>query len=124
VVPIDISSGVAGVTVHRPPGVAVIAVCHSGSLRLKLDGDSIPAVISDVRWESEGASSAPDRYELRINSGVVQVTLDTAVSTRPAAISPSVAESHSATPSASALEILLDGVESRVRSRAGINAYG
>jgi TetR/AcrR family tetracycline transcriptional repressor len=115
VVPIDISGGVAGVTIHRPPGVAVIADCHSGVLRLKLDDYSIPAVITDVRWESEGASTAADRYELRINSGAVQLTLDQAASVQP---QPSVeAELPSIGQSASALEILLDGVESRVRSR-------
>ena len=115
VVPIDISSGVVGVTLHRPPGVAVIADCHSGALRLKLDDYSIPAVISDVRWESEGASRAADRYELRINSGVVQLTLDQTASVQP---QPSVeAERPSIGQAASALEILLDGVESRVRSR-------
>jgi TetR/AcrR family transcriptional regulator, tetracycline repressor protein len=117
VVPIEISSGVAGVTLHRAPGVAVIADCHSGALRLKLDDYSIPAVISDVRWESEGAAKGADRYELRINSGVVQLTLDTRVGSTPAAIAPSTAKSTPSTQSASALEILLDGVESRVRSR-------
>ena len=115
VVPIDISSGVAGVTLHRPPGVAVIADIHAGALRLKLDDYAIAAVISDMSWKSNGASSAADRYELLINSGVVQLTLDAGATSTPAAIAPSVAASRSATPSVSALEILLDGVESRVR---------
>jgi hypothetical protein len=104
-----------GVTLHRPPGVAVIADCHSGAVRLKLDGYSIQAVINDVRWESEGAAGAPNRYEVRINSGVVQLTLDTRVSTTAAPIVSPAAAPRSATPPASALEILLDGVEGRVR---------
>jgi AcrR family transcriptional regulator len=115
VVPIDISSGVVGVALHRPPGVAVMAVCHSGAVRLKLDDYSIPAVINDVRWETVGASKAADRYELRINSGVVQLTLDTRVSSAPAPMAPSTVEPKTATQPASALEILLDGVEARVR---------
>lgn len=115
VVPIDISSGVVGVTLHRPPGVAVIADCHSGAVRLKLDEDSIPAVINDVRWESQGAAGAADRYELRINSGVVQLTLDSGATSTPTPIAPSTAEARPARQPASALEILLDGVESRVR---------
>jgi AcrR family transcriptional regulator len=115
VVPIDISSGVVGVALHRPPGVAVMAVCHSGAVRLKLDDYSIPAVINDVRWETVGASKAADRYELRINSGVVQLTLDTRVSSAPAPIAPSTVEPKTATQPASALEILLDGVEARIR---------
>jgi hypothetical protein len=93
----------------------VAADCHSGALRLKLDDYSIPAVISDVRWESEGASSAVDRYELRINSGVVQLTLDQTATPQPAPdlelARPPVREP------VSALEILLDGVESRVRGK-------
>jgi hypothetical protein len=64
-----------------------------------------------------GAASAADRYELRINSGVVQLTLDTAVSRTPSAIAPSTTEPKPPTQPATALEILLDGVESRVRSR-------
>ena len=115
VVPIDISSGVVGVTLHRPPGVAVIADCHSGALRLKLDDYSIPAVISDVRWETEGASSAADRYELLINSGVVQLNLDQKAPAQPLPVV-AVERPEMGQP-ASALEILLDGVESRVRSR-------
>jgi AcrR family transcriptional regulator len=113
VVPIEISSGVVGVTLHRPPGVAVIAEVHSGVVRLKLDDYSNKAVISDVRWESKGASGAADRYELRINSGVVQLSLDDKAIPQP--------QPHLESPQApvgepaSALEILLDGVESRVR---------
>jgi TetR/AcrR family tetracycline transcriptional repressor len=115
VVPIDISSGVVGVTLHRPAGAAVIADVHTGTVRLKLDDYSSRAVISDVRWESEGASGASDRYELRINSGVVQLTLDASASPTAPTIKPPAAESIPATQPVSALEILLDGVDSRVR---------
>jgi TetR/AcrR family transcriptional regulator, tetracycline repressor protein len=115
VVPIDVSSGVVGVTLHRPPGVAVIADVHTGAVRVKLDDYSSRAVISDVRWASEGAAGAANRYELRINSGVVQLTLDTGVSSTPSTIERSTVEPNPAGQPASALEILLDGVESRVR---------
>lgn len=116
VVPIEISGGVVGVTLHRPPGVAVLADIHSGVLRLKLDDYSINAVISDVRWESEGVAGAPDRYELQVHSGAVQVSLDAKGSPQPRP--QSQPERKSIGESASALEILLDGVESRVRSAA------
>jgi TetR/AcrR family tetracycline transcriptional repressor len=115
VVAIDISSGVVGVALHRPPGVAVIADCHTGAVRLKLDDDSIPALINDMRWESDRASHAADRYEVRINSGVVQLTLDTGAGSTPAPIPPPMAEPKPETQPVSALEILLDGVETRVR---------
>jgi TetR/AcrR family tetracycline transcriptional repressor len=115
VVPIDISSGVVGVTLHRPAGAAVIADIHSGSIRVKLDDYSTRAVINDVHWESEGASSATDRYELRINSGVVQLTLDLGGRRTQSTIAPPAEESRPTTEPISALELLLDGVESRVR---------
>jgi hypothetical protein len=95
----------------------VIAHCHSGAVRLKLDDYSIAAVVNDVRWETEGAAGAADRYELQISSGVVQLSLDTAVSAAPSPSAPPSAEPQPATQPASALEILLDGVESRVKAR-------
>ena len=114
VVPIEISGGVAGVTMHRPPGVAVVAEIGAGAIRLKLDGYSTKAVVADERWESAGAAGAADRYELLIHSGVVvQVTLDEQAASQPR-LQPEP-EQTSAGRSASALEILLDGVESRVR---------
>ena len=115
VVPIDISSGVVGVTLHRPPGVAVVADIHTGAVRLKLDGYSTKAAISDARWESEGAAGAADRYELRINSGVVQLTLDTAVSNTPSPATPPTVETRPDSEPRSALDILLDGVQSRLK---------
>jgi AcrR family transcriptional regulator len=115
VVPIDISSGVVGVTLHRPPGVAVVADIHTGAVRLKLDGHSTKAVISDARWESEGAAGASDRYELRINSGVVQLSLDTAVSNTPSPAAPPTVETRPDSELRSALDILLDGVQSRLK---------
>jgi hypothetical protein len=115
VVPIDISSGVVGVSLHRPKGVAVVADIHTGVVRLKLDAYSINAVTSDVRWESEGAAGAADRYELRINSGVVQLSLDSAVSNTPSPASPRTVEPRPDSEPRSALDILLDGVQSRLK---------
>jgi AcrR family transcriptional regulator len=117
VVPIDISSGVVGITLHRPAGAAVIADVHTGAVRLKLDDYSSRAVIADFEWKSERASAAADRYEIRINSGVVQLTLDATASSSSAKVAPPAAEPPATTQPASALEILLDGVEARVRGR-------
>ena len=116
VVPIEVSGGVVGVTLHRPRGVAVAASISSGAVRVKLDDYSVKAAVTDSQWESEqGASVAKDRYQLRISGGAVQVNLDSDA--------PAVAALEADFPSeatgepASALEILLDGVESRVNSR-------
>jgi TetR/AcrR family tetracycline transcriptional repressor len=113
VVPIVISGGVVGVTFHRSPGVAVVAEISPGSVRIKLDAFEVGAATSDLRWESQGASSSADRYELRINSGAVQVMLDDRAAEQP--LPAVVAQLESAYDTASALEILLDGVEKRVR---------
>jgi hypothetical protein len=115
VVPIILSSGVVGVTLHRPPGAGVVADISTGALRLKLDEFSTKATVTDLHWESEGASKSPDRYQLRINSGVVQVTLDSNASKiELVRMIPGVVPESSGEP-ASAIDILLDGVESRVR---------
>ena len=116
VVPIIVSGGVVGVNLHMPPNVAVVANISSGAVRVRLDTFSAKAVITDVHWESAGASASPDRYELRISGGAVEVNLDDSATPQPA---------HAAEPqrtssgeSISALDILLDGVERRVASRS------
>jgi TetR/AcrR family tetracycline transcriptional repressor len=115
-VPIEVSGGVVGLSLHRPRGVAVAADISPGVLRVKLDDYAVNATVADSHWESvQGASEAPDRYQLRINSGAVQVTLDS----KAKAVDPVIAEVpvESIGEPVSALEILLDGVESRINSR-------
>ena len=116
VVPIEVSGGVVGLSLHRPRGVAVAADISPGALRVKLDDYAVNATVADSHWESvQGASEAPDRYQLRINGGAVQVTLDS----KTKAVDPVIAEVpvESIGDPLSALEILLDGVERRVSSR-------
>ena len=114
VVPLVVSGGVAGVKLHRPPGVAVVAEVSSGAVRVRLDGDSYRAVLGDLHWRSEGTADTRNRYELQIAGGAVQVSLDTGAA---------IAESQPEPPAAaaaerSALDILLDGVEARVKTKA------
>jgi AcrR family transcriptional regulator len=115
VVPIIVSGGVVGVNLHRPPGVAVVADLSGGALRVKLDEFAVKAVITDIHWESFGASSSADRYELRVSGGAVQVSLDDKATLLPAPLIES--QRPAAGESVSALDILLDGVESRVTLR-------
>lgn len=116
VVPIEVSGGVVGLSLHRPRGVAVAADISTGAVRLKLDDYAVKAAVTDSKWESEtGASGAPDRYHLSIKGGAVQVTLDSeAKAVDPVIAEVAVEETGEPVP---ALEILLDGVEKRVRSR-------
>ncbi len=116
VVPIEVSGGVVGLTLHRPPGVAVAADVSTGAVRLKLDDYSVKAAVIDSQWQSvDGASGMPDRYQLRISGGAVQVSLDSNTETVGAIEAPPPSEP--AGDASSALEILLDGVEARVRAR-------
>jgi len=118
VVPIIVSGGVVGVKLHRPPGVAVVAAISTGVVRVRLDEFNSNAVVTDQRWSSEGAEKARDRYELRISGGAVQVSLDSETKSVPRADARPVPAPAAPGQPASALEILLDGVESRVKSRA------
>ena len=118
VVPITVSGGTAGVKLHRPRGVAVRATVSGGAVRVRLDEFSAGAVVTDLHWTSESGEQARlDRYELRIQGGAVQVSLDADMSgATKVAIEPEAASAGTAA-AASALDILLDGVESRAASR-------
>ncbi|HET9410988.1 MAG TPA: TetR family transcriptional regulator [Candidatus Dormibacteraeota bacterium] len=116
VVPIHLSSGVINVALHRPPGAAVVAKVHPGTVKLRLDSFASRVVVTDVHWQSDGALEARDRYELEVSGGVVDLTLD---SYTPKSVRANVlpAPPQATGKAASALEILLDGVQARVASR-------
>ena len=116
VVPIHISSGVVNVSVHRPRGTAVVAHVHTGAVKLKLDDFSTKVAIFDVHWQSEGALEVRDRFDLDVSSGVVDFKVDTYTPKVERTDAPA-AEPKPKGKAASALEILLDGVEARVKSR-------
>jgi TetR/AcrR family transcriptional regulator, tetracycline repressor protein len=109
VVPIDISSGVVGVRLRRPPGVAVVANVSPGAVQLRLDGHTVGATTGESLWESGAGAAASDYYKLRINSGTVRVTLeeDPSIGAEP------VASAAAPLPRAgvfAALNVVLDGV--------------
>jgi hypothetical protein len=96
--------------------VAVAADISAGAVRMKLDDYAVKATVTDSQWESEeGAAAASDRYQLRINSGAVQVALDSDAKEVDAVAIETPLEA--AVEPVSALAILLDGVESRVNMR-------
>ncbi len=114
VVPVHISSGVAGVLLHRPRGSAIVADISAGAVKVKLDDYSIRTSVMQSQWESENGSAAPDRYQLVISSGVVKIELDSYDLKPPEPEISPTAGPHRAI--ATALEILLDGVEHRTKS--------
>lgn len=116
VVPIHLSSGVVNVALHRPAGAAVVANVHAGTVKLKLDEFASKVVVTDLHWQSDGALDARDRYELEVSGGVVDLRLDF-YSPKSVRVDPVQAPAEAKGQPASALEILLDGVQARVASR-------
>jgi AcrR family transcriptional regulator len=116
VVPIHVSSGVVNVSVHRPREVAVVAIVHTGAVKLKLEQFSTKVAVFDVHWNSDDAApSARDRYELDVSSGVVDFKLDTYTpKVRPLDTPPP--EPKTKGKPATALDFLLDGIEAHMRS--------
>jgi AcrR family transcriptional regulator len=117
VIPIDVSGGVAGLKLHRPPGVKVVANVKSGALKVRLDAFSLRATILDAHWESAPSAGSGDHYALTISGGAVQVTLD---EDAPRADHPRAEPGPiTAVDPRDAVSVLLDGVDARVRQRSG-----
>jgi AcrR family transcriptional regulator len=116
VVPIIVSGGVAGLNLHRPPGVGVVANVSSGTLKIRLDAFSIRATLVDAHWESAPSASSGDHYALTIQGGAVQVSLDedAPITDRPHTERPPTA----AADPRDAVRVLLDGVEARAHHRS------
>jgi hypothetical protein len=117
-VPIEVSSGVVGVRLRRPPGVPVVAEVSTAAVQLRLDAFTIAATTSDVVWESVPGARQADHYRLRINSGAVRVSLEEDASLtleRPDAESAEGAAEGAAEGGGvvGALNVVLDGVASR-----------
>jgi AcrR family transcriptional regulator len=115
VVPVHLSSGVAGVRIRRPPGVAVVADISPGALQLKLDAFRVAATTTETHWESVRGAAERDHYRLRISGGCVRVTLeeDPSIEAGPVDARPPAGRSGVT----AALELVLDGVASRAAGR-------
>jgi TetR/AcrR family transcriptional regulator, tetracycline repressor protein len=115
VVPIHISSGVIGVSLRRIPGTAVTTVIKSGAVQVSLDSFHTRVAVVDTRWESPGASAAPDRYELEVSGGAVRISLDqSAVESTPGPIAPAAPAGDDRL--STALGVVLDGIATGHRS--------
>ena len=118
VIPIHVSSGVVNVSVHRPHDAAVVATVHTGAVKLKLEQFSSKVAVFDVHWNTgDDAPTSRDRYELDVSSGVVDFKLSV-YSPKARPLEPIASEPRSKEKPLTALEILLDGIEARSRSRS------
>ena len=115
-VPIQVSGGVVNVVIHRPQDVSVVALAHTGVVKLKLDDYSAKVTVLDVHWQTPEAAQARDRYQLDVSGGAVNLRLDTYRPKAPPARARQTEPVIKGMP-ATALEILLDGVEARIRAR-------
>jgi hypothetical protein len=113
VVPIEISGGALGVTLHRPAGTAAVAKISAGALQVRLDAFSTQTAVLDGHWMSPDARGAPNRYDLRISGGAVRVSLDEIASPAPVDTPDPIVGPVRPEPG-SAMELLLDGIERRV----------
>jgi hypothetical protein len=113
IVPISVSGGALGISLHRPPGTAASAQVSAGAVQVRLDASSTRLALLDSQWESVGPSVA-DRYELRVSAGAVQVSLDDAAPARPSLWSvPSELPTRHGEAESIAIDLLLDGIERR-----------
>lgn len=76
-VPIQLSSGVADATFHRPVGVATRVHIGGGASGLALDDQRFKAVGGEVNWQSPEWDRASDRYDITIRRGARALTVDT-----------------------------------------------
>ena len=118
VVPIRVNSGIVGVTMHRPRSAAVHAVVSSGSVKVRLDDKPIRTVKSDVQWDTPGAPSSPDRYDLTIYSGCVRVTMDADAPAAPGMPQPASHDKDDAPAwrADEGVSLILDGIEKRLNA--------
>lgn len=76
IVPVEVNGGALTVNVHRPKGTAASVSVSGGAVTLRADGRDQHG-IGDLRYESDGFSSAPSGYRVEVNGGACTVTLDT-----------------------------------------------
>jgi hypothetical protein len=63
------------VNAHRPHGVAASVAVSGGAVNLNFDGHQSHAV-GTLNAQSSDFDTAPDRYQLQINGGACNVTVD------------------------------------------------
>jgi cell wall-active antibiotic response 4TMS protein YvqF len=73
-VPININGGALNVRLHRPADAAAFVRVEGGSVNLNFDGKSSHAFGS----VEAGSQDAADRYDVQVNGGACNVTMDTA----------------------------------------------
>lgn len=74
-VPITVNGGALTVNVHRPKGVAASVAVSGGAVNLTFDGRQSHAV-GTVTAQTSDYNGASDRYQIQVNGGASNVTVD------------------------------------------------
>lgn len=74
---VSLAGGTSQATVRRPKGVPVALMVRGGAANLRFDGDRRQASGTDLRLESPGFGSVPDRYEIEVAGGAAQLSVAT-----------------------------------------------
>lgn len=124
IVPITVHSGIVRVAFRRPRSAALRAVVSAGSAKVSVDGRQVRAVTSDVHWDTPGAATSGDRYELNVASGCVRISMDASAADAPAPVPAPAPPPTSAVATGAAgarndhgVGLVLDGIESRMGRR-------
>jgi hypothetical protein len=94
-VPITINGGAVTARIHRPSGTQVSAQVSGGAVTLIGDGHRVGA-IGNAKWQSDRYDGATDAYQIVVNGGASNVTVDT---TSPSAGGPIMIPGPGAPPS-------------------------
>jgi hypothetical protein len=74
-VPITVNGGAVTAIVHRPPGAAASVVVSGGAVSLSFDGRQSHA-IGTLNAQTSDYDGASDRYQIEVNGGASNVTVD------------------------------------------------
>ena len=77
IVRISVEGGAITLRVHRPSGSETFVHVSGGAVNLSADGRELHGV-GDETWQSAGYDGAADAYQVEINGGASNVTVDTA----------------------------------------------
>jgi hypothetical protein len=75
-VPVRFGGGVSQLTIHRPHIVPVRLTVRGGAVCLALDRQHAGAIGGVIRWESDDFDGARDFYEIEIDGGARELTID------------------------------------------------
>lgn len=76
-IPVRIAGGAAGITIDRPPGVAVSIRLKGWAAHLTFDDQTIDAMGADGRLQSSGYAEATRRYDIEVDGGASGVIVTT-----------------------------------------------